>query len=207
MFSEGYSLSANKGPASNCWQVKGVNAVTRFIACLHWRHTLQYSMSIQHFRFTWVIPWSHPSLHGTFNLELLNKVLYYFVHNFHIKIMSPLKTPKFGTETLTKVCNLGIHVCIKQHIFRLEVSVHHHVPVAVVYCWNNLLKQPTTLLFIQLSKQKLSIRWDLPCDSVSASQLTKQSFVLWFGIFSSRCWFLVHGLLYLHHRLPITQST
>jgi len=45
--------------------------------------------------------------------------------------MSPVTT--WLQDSLTEVCNLGIHVCIKQHIFRLEVSVHHHVSVAVVY--------------------------------------------------------------------------
>lgn len=81
--------------------------------------------------------------------------------------ISPVKGLRL--DTLTEVCNLGIHVCIEQHIFRLEVSVHHHVPVAVVYCRNNLLEQPTTLLFIQLSKQKSSMRCDLLCDSLSAN--------------------------------------
>lgn len=37
-------------------------------------------------------------------------------------------------DILTKICNLGIHMCIKQHIFRLEVSVYHHVSVTVIYC-------------------------------------------------------------------------
>lgn len=36
-------------------------------------------------------------------------------------------------DVLTKVCNFGIHVCIEQHVFRLEVPVYHHVSVAVVH--------------------------------------------------------------------------
>lgn len=58
-------------------------------------------------------------------------------------------------NALTEVCNLGIHVRIEQHIFWLEVSMHHHVPVAVVDRRNNLLEQPPALLLIQLSKHNI----------------------------------------------------
>jgi hypothetical protein len=39
---------------------------------------------------------------------------------------------------------------VQQYILRFEVSVHHHVSVAVVYTRDNLLEQPTSLFVLYL---------------------------------------------------------
>ena len=54
----------------------------------------------------------------------------------------------------TEVCDLGVHLGVQEDVLRLEVSVHHHVSVAVVHRRDDLLKQPPALLLLQLSAQK-----------------------------------------------------
>lgn len=53
-------------------------------------------------------------------------------------------------EALTEVSDLGVHVGVQQDVLGLEVPVHHHVPVAVVHGGDDLLKQPSALLLVQL---------------------------------------------------------
>lgn len=53
---------------------------------------------------------------------------------------------------LTKISYLCIHVCIKQDIFRFQISMDHHMPVTVIHTRKDLLKQTPTFFFIQLRK-------------------------------------------------------
>lgn len=53
---------------------------------------------------------------------------------------------------LTKISYLCIHVCIKQDIFRLQISMDHHMPVTVIHTRKDLLKQAPTFFLIQLRK-------------------------------------------------------
>lgn len=45
-------------------------------------------------------------------------------------------------------------MCIKQHIFRLQISVYYHVPVTVIHTRKDLLKQTSTFLLIKLKQTK-----------------------------------------------------
>lgn len=55
-------------------------------------------------------------------------------------------------EALTEVGYLCVHVCVQQHVFRFQVPVDHHVPVAVIHAGEDLLEKTSTFLFIQLRK-------------------------------------------------------
>lgn len=55
-------------------------------------------------------------------------------------------------NSLTKIRYLGIHMCIKQDIFRFQISMDHHMPVTVIHARKDLLEQTSTFLFIQLRK-------------------------------------------------------
>lgn len=58
-------------------------------------------------------------------------------------------------KPLTKISYLGIHVCIKKHIFRLQISMYYHVPVTVIHTRKDLLKQTPAFLLIELKQTKI----------------------------------------------------
>lgn len=53
---------------------------------------------------------------------------------------------------LTKIGYLCIHVCIKQDIFRFQISMDYHMPVTIIHTRKDLLEQTSTFFFIQLRK-------------------------------------------------------
>lgn len=55
---------------------------------------------------------------------------------------------------LTKIRNFGIHMCIKQYVFRFQVSMDYHMPVAIVHTRKDLLEKTSTLLFIKLRERE-----------------------------------------------------
>lgn len=63
----------------------------------------------------------------------------------------------------TKISYLCIHVCIQQHVLWLQVPVHHHVPVAVIHCREDLLEKAASLCLLDLREQRREQRWGLVC--------------------------------------------
>lgn len=55
---------------------------------------------------------------------------------------------------LTKISYLCIHVCIKQDVFRFQVSMDHHMPVTIIHTRKDLLEQTSTFFFIELEKKR-----------------------------------------------------
>lgn len=62
---------------------------------------------------------------------------------------------RYKIAMLTEVSYLGIHVCIKQHIFRLQISMYYHMPVTVIHARKDLLEQTSTFLLIKLRQTKV----------------------------------------------------
>lgn len=53
-----------------------------------------------------------------------------------------------------KVGDLDVQVRIEQQVLRLQVAVHHHVPVTVVDARDDLLEEPARFVFLQLRTRK-----------------------------------------------------
>lgn len=46
-----------------------------------------------------------------------------------------------------KISNLDVHLAVQQQVLWLEISVHHHVAMAVFHTRCNLLKESASFLF------------------------------------------------------------
>lgn len=92
--------------------------------------------------------WTQTDLIGREDLVQVNKQFISFITWNLSKIYKGYDW--LSVCAFTKVGDLGIHVAIQQYIFRLEVSVHHHVSVAVINRWDDLLEKTSGLRFLHL---------------------------------------------------------
>jgi len=66
---------------------------------------------------------------------------------------------------LTKISYLRIHVCVKQHIFRLQISMYYHMPVTVIHARKDLLEQTSTFFLIKLRQTKVLCNYETVKDN------------------------------------------